>query len=150
MPLIPSTIGNPLSPLLPAARSLLILAAFFAGSSVAAGAFGAHALRDRLSPEMLVIFETGVRYQMYHALALLGVGGLAQLWPQSRLLVLSGRLFVAGILIFTGSLMALSLSGVRVWGAVTPLGGLAFLAGWICLLTAFYKDGVASSTKLEK
>lgn len=127
-----------------------MLAAFFAGSGVAAGAFGAHALRERLSPELLVIFETGVRYQMYHALALLGVGGWVHLWPQSRLLVLSGYLFAMGILIFTGSLMALSLSGVRLWGAVTPVGGLSFLAGWACLLTAFYKGGIASSTKPEK
>jgi len=100
--------------------------------SVAAGAFGAHALRARLTPELLAVFETAARYQMYHALGLLAVA-----WATSRspgaLPVWAGWLFVAGTVLFSGSLYALALTGVRWWGAVTPLGGVAFLAGWICL-----------------
>jgi uncharacterized membrane protein YgdD (TMEM256/DUF423 family) len=104
---------------------------------VAFGAFGAHGLRGRLSPEMLAIFETGVRYQMYHALALLAVAALA-LSPGGRLIHAAGWCFTAGIVIFSGSLYALALTGTTTFGAITPLGGLAFLAGWICLLiTAF-------------
>lgn len=100
--------------------------------SVAAGAFGAHALRSRLTPEYLAVFETAARYQMYHALALLAVawaiprgsGSTAQ-W--------AGWLFVVGTVLFSGSLYALALSGIRWLGAITPLGGVAFLAGWLCL-----------------
>jgi uncharacterized membrane protein YgdD (TMEM256/DUF423 family) len=111
------------------------LGAVSAFLSVAAGAFGAHALRTRLPPDLLAVFETAARYQMYHALGLLavawavgrGVGGFAQ-W--------AGWLFVAGTVLFSGSLYALALSGVRWLGAVTPLGGVAFLAGWICLALA--------------
>jgi uncharacterized membrane protein YgdD (TMEM256/DUF423 family) len=102
--------------------------------AVAAGAFGAHALRARLAPEMLAVFETGARYQMYHALAM-----FAAAWMVSRgapLAVWAGWLFLAGTLLFSGSLYALALSGIRILGAVTPVGGLAFLAGWICLALA--------------
>lgn len=113
-------------------RIFFVLGAFFAFLGVALGAFGAHGLRERLSPEMLAIFEVGVRYQMYHALALLAVGWSAAQWPGTGA-TLAGWLFVAGIVIFSGSLYILSLSGVRWLGAVTPLGGLAFLAGWLCL-----------------
>lgn len=100
--------------------------------AVAAGAFGAHALRARLTPELLAIFETAARYQMYHALGLLAVAWAASRWP-GALPVWAGWLFVAGTVLFSGSLYALALTGVRWWGAVTPLGGVAFLAGWICL-----------------
>jgi uncharacterized membrane protein YgdD (TMEM256/DUF423 family) len=100
--------------------------------AVAAGAFGAHALRARLGPELLAVFETGARYQMYHALALLAVAWAANRWP-GTMVVWAGWLFVAGTLLFSGSLYALSLSGARWLGAVTPLGGLCFLAGWLCL-----------------
>jgi uncharacterized membrane protein YgdD (TMEM256/DUF423 family) len=100
--------------------------------SVAAGAFGAHALRSRLTPEYLGVFETAARYQMYHALALLavawaitrGTGSTAQ-W--------AGWLFVIGTVLFSGSLYGLALTGIRWLGAITPLGGVAFLAGWLCL-----------------
>ena len=101
--------------------------------AVAAGAFGAHGLRARLSPDLLAVFETGARYQMYHALALLAVGWAATRWPgpwPAR----AGWLFVAGTLLFSGSLYALALSGARWLGGVTPFGGVAFLAGWACLL----------------
>lgn len=103
--------------------------------AVAAGAFGAHALRARLTPEHLAIFETGARYQIYHALALLAVAWAVTRWP-GRLPVWSGRLFVAGTILFSGSLYLLALTGTRWWGALTPFGGAAFLAGWLCLLGA--------------
>ncbi len=100
--------------------------------SVAAGAFGAHALRSRLTPELLAVFETAARYQMYHALALFAVAWAVTRWP-GPLPVWAGWLFVAGTVLFSGSLYALALSGIRGLGAITPLGGVAFLAGWICL-----------------
>jgi uncharacterized membrane protein YgdD (TMEM256/DUF423 family) len=103
--------------------------------AVAAGAFGAHALRARLSPDLLAVFETGARYQMYHALGLLAVAWAASRWPgpwPPR----AGWLFLAGTVLFSGSLYALALTGVRWLGAITPLGGVAFLAGWLCLAAA--------------
>lgn len=100
--------------------------------SVAAGAFGAHALRARLTPEHLAIFETAARYQMYHALGLLAVAWAVARWP-GALPVWAGWLFLAGTVLFSGSLYILALTGIRWWGAVTPLGGVAFLAGWVCL-----------------
>ena len=103
--------------------------------AVAAGAFGAHALRARLTPDLLAVFETAARYQMYHALALLAVAWVAARWP-GALPQWAGWLFAAGTVLFSGSLYALALSGVRWLGAITPLGGAAFLAGWICLALA--------------
>ncbi len=108
------------------------MGAVLAALGVAAGAFGAHALRTRLSPEMLAVYETGVRYQLIHALALLATAWAVTRWP-SRAIPLAGWLFVAGIVLFSGSLYVLCLSGVRTFGAVTPLGGLAFIAGWLLL-----------------
>lgn len=102
---------------------------------VGAGAFGAHALRERLTEDMLAIFETGVRYQMYHALALLAVAWATTQWSSS-LIIAAGWFFVVGIGIFSGSLYLLSLSGVRWLGAITPIGGFAMLAGWACLAIA--------------
>jgi uncharacterized membrane protein YgdD (TMEM256/DUF423 family) len=107
--------------------------------SVAIGAFGAHALKTRLTPEMLAIFEVGVRYQVYHALGLFVVAWLAQVVLGARgqfFVSASGWLFVAGIVLFSGSLYALSLSGIRWLGAITPLGGLCFLAGWAAVAAA--------------
>lgn len=114
------------------------LGAVLALVGVALGAFGAHGLRSVLSAQDLATFETGVRYQMYHALALLAVAGAAARWPGSTA-PLAGWLFVAGILVFSGSLYTLVLSGQRWLGAVTPLGGLAFLAGWALLAWAAYR-----------
>jgi uncharacterized membrane protein YgdD (TMEM256/DUF423 family) len=115
----------------------LVLGALSGLISVAAGAFGAHALRGRLTPELLATFETAARYQMYHALALLAVGlsarGASPLWAWS------GWLFVAGTVLFSGSLYALALTGVRWLGAITPLGGLCFLGGWALLALAAWK-----------
>ena len=103
--------------------------------SVGAGAFGAHALRARLDARMLEVFETGARYQMYHALALFGVAWVASRWP-GNLSTASGWLFVAGTLLFSGSLYAMAFTGIRALGAITPIGGVCFIAGWLCLALA--------------
>jgi len=107
--------------------------------SVAFGAFGAHALRGRLDEYAQGIYETAVQYQFYHSLALLAVGLMLAQYPSSTLLKSSAVLFMLGILVFSGSLYLLSLSGVRWLGAITPLGGLAFIAGWACLMAAAWK-----------
>lgn len=119
-------------------RTFVALGAVLAGLAVAAGAFGAHGLRHRLDADLLAVFETGARYHMYHALALVLVGWAAGRWPASRA-ALAGWLFVAGILLFSGSLYVLALSGARWLGAVTPLGGLCFLAGWAVLAWAAWR-----------
>ncbi len=116
-------------------RTFLIIGAAVAFIGVGVGAFGAHGLRGRISPEMLAVFETGVRYQMYHAFAIL-ITAIAVSHMDGRLVRMAGWLFTSGIVIFSGSLYALALSGISMLGAVTPLGGLAFLAGWACLIIA--------------
>jgi uncharacterized membrane protein YgdD (TMEM256/DUF423 family) len=115
-----------------------VLGAVFGFLGVAAGAFGAHALRDTLPPDRLQVFETGARYQLIHALALIAVA-LALDRAASGALTAAGWLFVLGQVIFAGSLYALALSGVRLWGAVTPLGGLCYLAGWALFAISFAK-----------
>ena len=116
-------------------RVFFALGALSALVAVAAGAFGAHALRERLAPEMLAVFEVGARYHMYHALALLAAAWAIGRWPGGTA-VTAGWLFVAGTLVFSGSLYLLSLTGQRWLGAVTPLGGLAFILGWAALAWA--------------
>jgi uncharacterized membrane protein YgdD (TMEM256/DUF423 family) len=116
-------------------RLFLMLGAVSGLIAVGAGAFGAHALRARLTPELLGVFETGARYQMDHALALVVAAWVVSRWPES-LAAWAGWLFLAGTIVFSGSLYALALTGVRWLGAVTPLGGLCFLAGWLCLALA--------------
>ncbi len=106
--------------------------------AVAAGAFGAHALRARLSAEMLAAFEVGARYQMFHALALLAVAWAVGRWPGPAASA-AGWLFVAGTVLFSGSLYLLALSGIRWLGAITPFGGVALLAGWACLAWAAWR-----------
>ena len=115
-------------------RTFLLIGAVLGFLGVTFGAFGAHALRSRLSPEMLAVFETGVRYQMYHTFAVLIVAAAIGRIGDASLLVLAGWFFFAGILLFSGSLYALALTGVGIWGAVTPVGGLLFLIGWACLV----------------
>jgi uncharacterized membrane protein YgdD (TMEM256/DUF423 family) len=115
-------------------RNFLLIGAVAGFLAVAFGAFGAHWLRRSLSPEMLAVFETAVRYQMYHALALLLTAAAIGRIGDARLLVAAGWCFTAGIVIFSGSLYALALSGVTILGAITPIGGLAFLLGWGCLI----------------
>ena len=113
--------------------TFLLVGSLLGFLGVAAGAFGAHGLRSRLSTDMLAVFETAVRYQMYHVFALLIVATAIGRLGDARLLSLAGWFFVAGIFLFSGSLYALALSGVTTLGAITPLGGLAFLIGWACL-----------------
>jgi uncharacterized membrane protein YgdD (TMEM256/DUF423 family) len=119
-------------------RLFFALGALSGFIGVALGAFGAHALKIRLDPDLLATFEVGVRYQMYHAFALLAVGWAQTRWP-GRMLNASGWLFVAGTVIFSGSLYALCLSGMRWLGAVAPVGGIALMAGWLCLAWASRK-----------
>jgi uncharacterized membrane protein YgdD (TMEM256/DUF423 family) len=119
-------------------RTFLALGAVLAALAVAAGAFGAHGLRGRLSPDLLEVFETAARYHMYHALGLLAVAWAAARWP-SGTVTLAGWLMVLGIVVFSGSLYVLSLTGMRWLGAVTPLGGLALMAGWVALAVAAWR-----------
>ena len=113
-------------------RLFFSLGSLLALVAVGLGAFGAHSLQGTLTPEMADVYETGVRYQFYHALALLGVAFAETRWS-STLIPIAGWLFVAGIVLFSGSLYVLSLSGIRALGIVTPIGGLAFLGGWLLL-----------------
>jgi uncharacterized membrane protein YgdD (TMEM256/DUF423 family) len=119
-------------------RGFLMLAAFFGFTGVGLGAFAAHGLKNRLSAEYLAIFQTGVTYQLVHTLALLGVALLATQIP-GRLVAWAGACFAIGILLFSGSLYVLTLTGVSKLGIVTPFGGLAFLAGWLCLGLAAWR-----------
>ena len=120
-------------------RTFGTLGAVSAALAVAAGAFAAHALRARLAPDLLAVFETGARYQMYHALALLAAAWASGRWPAAWVRA-AGWLFVAGTVLFSGSLYALALSGVRWLGAITPLGGVAWLAAWACLAWAAWRS----------
>lgn len=122
-----------------AARAFLLLGAVYGLLGVACGAFGAHALRARLAPDLLAVYHTGVEYQFYHALALLAVGLLAQ-QRDALALTVAGWCFVLGVLLFSGSLYLLALSGTRWLGAITPLGGLLFLAGWGALIWALLRS----------
>ncbi|MGB8690131.1 MAG: DUF423 domain-containing protein [Microcoleus sp.] len=118
-------------------RIFLATAALFGGLSVAGGAFASHALKDKLTDRALEIFETGARYQMYHALALLLVALLFSRAQESQtFFALAGCAFIVGTVIFSGSLYALSLTDIKLLGAITPLGGVAYLVGWGCLTIA--------------
>ena len=116
-------------------RTFLLAGAVAGLIAVGFGAFGAHGLRGRLTPDMLAVFETGVRYHMYHALALLLTAGLMPRMP-GKAIVAAGWLFTAGIVLFSGSLYLLAITGVTILGAITPIGGVAFLAGWASLVIA--------------
>ena len=111
-------------------RLFFLVGSLFGCLGVVLGAFGAHTLKGQLSADQLIIFEVGVRYQMYHAFALLAAGWAHSKWP-GVVLITSGWLFIAGTVLFSGSLYALSLSGAKWLGAITPLGGLAFVIGWL-------------------
>jgi uncharacterized membrane protein YgdD (TMEM256/DUF423 family) len=115
------------------ANTFLLVGSLAGFLGVAAGAFGAHGLRSRLSPDMLAVFETAVRYQMYHVFALLITAVVIGRVGDARLLTIAGWSFITGIVLFSGSLYALALTGISSLGAITPLGGLAFLVGWACL-----------------
>ena len=123
-------------------RLFLILGACSAALGVAAGAFGAHALRARVEPRLLEVFETGARYQMYHALALIAAAWvLSSATAGQGMATIAGWCFVVGTVLFSGSLYAMTLTGIRALGAITPLGGVAFIAGWICLAVAAARGG---------
>ena len=121
------------------AKLFIVMGACSGMLAVALGAFGAHALKSRLDEYAIGVFETAVQYHFYHSFALLAVGLIALSQPHTALLKSSGYLFAIGLIIFSGSLYALSLTGVRWLGAVTPLGGLAFIGGWACLAAAGWK-----------
>jgi uncharacterized membrane protein YgdD (TMEM256/DUF423 family) len=116
-------------------RLFVIIGALSGAIGVAAGAFGAHALRARVEPRLLEVFETGARYQMYHAIAMLAAAWVVTRYPGS-LANASGWLFLAGTVLFSGSLYAMTFTGIRALGAITPLGGVCFIAGWGCLALA--------------
>ena len=122
------------------------IAAIVAATGVALGAFGAHALSPRVSPDLVVVFETGVRYQMYHAFALLAVAYAAERRPGAGNNA-AGFLFLAGIVIFSGSLYLMTLTGARWLGAITPIGGMCFIAGWIVLALTSLRDRSSGNTE---
>lgn len=124
---------------IPVAKMMILLGAFLAFSAVALGSFGAHFLKNRLSQESLAVFEIGVRYQMYHALALILLGCLYQLFPEIWFAWAAGCIGL-GTLIFSGSLYALACTGIKALGAITPIGGVAFLIGWIFIIVGALKS----------
>lgn len=135
MPAAPSQSSAPGLEWLAMDRTFLLVGAVAAFLGVTLGAFGAHGLRGRLSPEMMAVFQTGVQYHMYHALALVltsAIMGRMSGW----LIQTAGWCFAAGIVLFSGSLYLLAMTGVTILGAITPIGGLLFLAGWACLAFA--------------
>ncbi|HTY09957.1 MAG TPA: DUF423 domain-containing protein [Bacteroidota bacterium] len=120
-------------------KTFFLLGCIFSLLGVAFGAFGAHALKQKLSPELLQVFETGVRYQMYHAFALFAVSWAMSSWNVASAGA-AGWWFTAGIVLFSGSLYALALTDVRWLGAITPFGGLSFLIGWGWLAWSVWKS----------
>lgn len=121
-------------------RTFFILAGLLGGLGVALGAFGAHALAARVPADLLGTYETGVRYHMYHVFALFAVVLAITRWPDSNLPNIAGWLFVAGIVIFSGSLYLLVFTGQRWLGAITPIGGVAFITGWILLAVTAWRS----------
>lgn len=124
-------------------RRLFAAGAFFAFLSVGAGAFGAHALAPRLTTQNLATFETAARHQMYHALGLMIIACAVNQWPGAKLLTWAGRLFIAGIILFCASLYAIAFGAPRWLGAITPLGGLCFLAGWLLAAWSVWRSSDA-------
>ncbi|ARN74185.1 DUF423 domain-containing protein [Oceanicoccus sagamiensis] len=122
------------------AKTLLMIAALSGLLAVAIGAFGAHGLKGRVTTDLMAVYQTGVQYHFYHTLALLLVGILMLQFPQESLLSWSGWLFVVGMIIFSGSLYVMALTGIKWLGAITPIGGVAFIAGWLSLAIAVYKN----------
>jgi len=114
------------------------IGAIVGGAGVALGAFGAHGLKSRVGADLLAVFETGVRYHMIHALALLAVGWAATRWP-GPWVGAAGWLFLVGIVVFSGSLYLMTFTGARWLGAVTPIGGVAFILGWVALAVAAFR-----------
>lgn len=123
------------------ARALLLAGAALAFIAVLAGAFGAHALQDRLEPRLLAAFMTGAQYQMYHALALLALGAVQTSAARDHRFSLAGGCFLAGVVLFSGSLYALALTGIGALGIITPFGGTLFLIGWCFAIAAAWPHG---------
>ncbi len=121
-------------------RIFFIIASLLGGLAVAFGAFGAHGLRDRIEASLLTNYQTGVTYMFYHVLALFVVAWAISRWPSSNLPVWSGWLFLAGILFFTGSLILMAFTGQRWLGAITPIGGVAFIVGWLLLAVVAWRN----------
>ena len=121
-------------------RIFFIIASLFGSLSVALGAFGAHALRDRIEESLLANYQTGVSYMFYHTLALFVVTLALSKWPASSLPVWAGWLFVVGIVVFSGSLFVMAFTGLRWLGAITPIGGVAFIAGWLLLAITAWRN----------
>ena len=121
-------------------RIFFIIASLLGGLAVAFGAFGAHGLRDRIEASLLANYQTGVTYMFYHVLALFVVAWAISRWPSSNLPVWSGWLFLAGILFFTGSLILMAFTGQRWLGAITPIGGVAFIVGWLLLAVVAWRN----------
>lgn len=117
-----------------------ISGAVYSFLAVALGAFGAHALKEKVSADLLEVYQTGVQYQMFHALALLFVAFYAQKAGASAVLTGAGLAFFIGIILFSGSLYTMTFTGIRTLGAITPFGGLAFLSGWVMLLITFIRS----------
>ncbi len=134
-------------------KGFLKAGALFGVLSVVLGAFAAHAIKEKVSPDVLAIFETGVRYMMYHAVAILLTGILYASFS-CRCMLWAGRLFIAGIILFSGSLFLLTYikatdnTGLLKIGIITPFGGAAFIAGWVCMLIAFFKGRSADESSL--
>ena len=124
-------------------RLFLILGSLNAALAIAAGAFAAHGLKSSLSTANLSVFQTSAQYHFYHGLALLLTGILIKQFPDKKSLMWSGHLFILGILFFSGSLYILSLSGIRWVGAITPIGGVAFISAWLIMALAFIKKDVS-------
>ncbi len=125
-------------------QPLIITGAALAFFGVALGAFGAHALKTRLAADMLAVYQTGVQYHLVHALGIVLAGILVQMFPASKWLPIAGWMMTAGVIIFSGSLYALSVTGVRILGAITPLGGVALLAAWLFVGIGVAKAGQAA------
>lgn len=121
-------------------KVFVVLGSIGALLSVALGAFGAHGLKNILSPQMLANYQTGVQYQMMHALGLICIGIITKWLGPSTILHSAGWLLLAGIIIFSGSLYILSITGITKFGAITPIGGVAFILGWLCLIIAVWKS----------
>jgi uncharacterized membrane protein YgdD (TMEM256/DUF423 family) len=115
-------------------RHLIVIACVFGLLAVVTGAFGAHGLKNRLAPELMSAYQTGVQYHFYHALALLACGILMRTGMDNSAMRMSAYAFIAGMVLFSGSLYLLAITGVRWLGAITPLGGVAFIAGWLFLM----------------
>lgn len=121
-------------------KIFLVLGSFNALLAVLLGAFGAHALKARLAPDLLAVYQTAVQYHFYHALGLLVVGTVALSMPNNGLLKYSGGFMLAGIVLFSGGLYLLAVSGLRILGAITPLGGLCFILAWLLFIIAVWRQ----------